>query len=278
MVTFQVFNANQFGKARSNFLDLMARCPGPFTELKVLEVADEANVLPISILLRSDGSQPPSFTLQPGDIGTYADDHRPGGFQWYPIKSQIVADQDSSEWEVRVQVVTHVTSEYYFPVAIIGADGWYTLKLPHDYSYVSWYSSLHEPIDWKSLVARWAGIVNKTQLESLCLCHAASTLIQVNQRGSLPDNNNFYFHRCPTARSDPQAFWGYFSSNIDPTAREDNLENKGWIFEYDLRAVVYKFVDGWGYKYKQLLKQSIKSMPGSFPGVETEDSSDGEDE
>ncbi|KAG8689102.1 hypothetical protein FRC08_011120 [Ceratobasidium sp. 394] len=134
--------------------------------------------------------------------------------------------------------------------------------------------------------------------------------IRVEERGSSLNNNKIYFHRCPSARctrgtwgvswvtrrlllltstsytsplprlhrSNLQAYWGYISSNIDPTAQEDNLENKGWRLHYTLEIRIHRFVDDWGYKYKQLLKRSIKSIPGSFPGVETEDSSDGEDD
>ncbi|KAG8699877.1 hypothetical protein FRC08_005059 [Ceratobasidium sp. 394] len=52
-------------------------------------------------------------------------------------------------------------------------------------------------------------------------------IVGVERRGSLPDNDKFYFHRCLSARSDSPAFRGYFSSNIDPVAREGNLENQG---------------------------------------------------
>lgn len=29
-----------------------------------------------------------------------------------------------------------------------------------------------------------------------------------------------------------------------------------------------RLADDWGYRYTQLLENSIKSMPGSFPGIE----------
>ncbi|KAG8728135.1 hypothetical protein FRC12_021986, partial [Ceratobasidium sp. 428] len=87
----------------------------------------------------------------------------------------------------------------------------------------------------------------------------------VERETNLPDRDHVYYHRCPAARSDPRRFWGYLSTNKDPRAWNDNLENMGWELRYEVRMSMWKMVDYWDYKYRKLLAESLRSMPGSFP-------------
>ncbi|KAG8699878.1 hypothetical protein FRC08_005060 [Ceratobasidium sp. 394] len=173
-VAFQALGAFQPSNERSRFLDLMAECPGPFTELKVLELADKANLLPISTCMESSRSQPPVFTLQPGDVGTYAKDYRSRDFTWFPTDSHTANDQNPTGlqrllvWRCNQQ--RNLRS--HLPNVIIGADGWHTYELHHDFE-ATFYKSespSKKPMGWKSLVHHWARRGNKIQLGSLGLC------------------------------------------------------------------------------------------------------------
>ncbi|KAG9080373.1 hypothetical protein FRC06_006664, partial [Ceratobasidium sp. 370] len=282
LLTLQLFEYNPDSK----FPDLMAQCRDRLTELKVLELADAANVLPMRSRVKLwTGIQPPPFTLQAGDVGKYAKELQSNNLQWSTVdRSQIATGQFLMLSPLPSRCGGDEAGKVWAS-AKIEANTWRTLELHHGFEGTMSKSFLErwpeKPLDWKSLVAHWTRLVNGLPggagLESVCLCREAHMQVLVKQHGSLPDNNKVYFHRRLPFNSDPQDFWGFFSSNIDPTAREDDLNNKGWAFSYDLSVDVYRVVDGWRYKHKQLLKQRVKPIPGSFPGIEAEDSSNEED-
>ncbi|KAG9087118.1 hypothetical protein FRC07_012905, partial [Ceratobasidium sp. 392] len=69
-----------------------------------------------------------------------------------------------------------------------------------------------------------------------------------------------------TIRMDDQ---GYFGTNKIPNVRADNLKYQGWEFMYELRINYYRIADDWGQMYRKLLKESMDSMPGSFPAEDS---------
>ncbi|KAG8707376.1 hypothetical protein FRC09_001862, partial [Ceratobasidium sp. 395] len=100
----------------------------------------------------------------------------------------------------------------------------------------------------------------------------------ITRSKTLPGSGKLYYHRRPSARSDPASFWGYLSTNPDPLALEDNVQSKGWALEYELLLDVHRITDDWGYRYRQLLDKSMRSMPGSFPLTEDAQGDEGFDE
>ncbi|KAG8721210.1 hypothetical protein FRC09_008260 [Ceratobasidium sp. 395] len=233
--------------------------------LTLYRTLHEMQVPPLST---SDGwarcTSPPPFTDLPGQVGVYQESW-PG--EWLSLCSDIsITDlptlyfsEDGGSERV---IVTPL---------IVEPDGWLTYELPSGFvSIVSWESRLpFNPVVWQDIVEQWTRrpgpLSEQVELESISLCYYVDFWIDVKRETDLLDHDHVYYHRCPVACTDPRSFWGYLSTNKDPQAWNDNLENMGWKLRYGVEMHMWKLVDDWGYKYRKLLAESLRSMPGSFP-------------
>ncbi|KAG8707822.1 hypothetical protein FRC08_000268 [Ceratobasidium sp. 394] len=260
----------------SNFLDLMVQCHGPFTELKMLQLAEKAKALPMSSYTYWEATAPPPFTVCVGEVGIYSRDLMKSTFEWSTIHCH--RSVDDLEFSV-VAWRPRKCSPALDLTPVISSDGWLTYKLPRGFYQLLLQSKL--PVDdraeWASLVAHWVHkykeLPGEVQLEALSLCTRLQFRLEVN--GQL-DFEALYYHRRPTARTEPRSFWGHVSTSPDPNFRDGDLENMGFEVTYVLVLVKYDIADDWGHKYKKLLRKCVRAMPGGFPVEEMEDNSDEE--
>ncbi|KAG8789294.1 hypothetical protein FRC12_013688 [Ceratobasidium sp. 428] len=246
----------------------MVQSRGSFTLLRLYQLADRANAFPRTSYLWWLQPQPPPFTILPGEIGTYSGNYYRGDLKWATLcrhqvakKETIVGSWDLNRWQIFRPSTPTITA------------GWLTYEFPPDITSLSWMSSIPQvaSLEWKDLVAHWAREYRtrprEVELESLSLCVKVHFSVNVVQRNSSVDYDKIYYHRHPSARSDPISYWGYLSTNNDPEAQCDNLERQGWEFEYHLSCDKLDIADDWGYKYRKLLGESLSGIPGSFPGL-----------
>ncbi|KAG8723452.1 hypothetical protein FRC09_003298 [Ceratobasidium sp. 395] len=205
----------------------------------------EMQVEPLETNERWEGTSLPPFTLLVGQVGV--------------IQKSLSGNWLSLCPSPTLTVTKDVKPEFIdLTASIARVNGWLT------------------PVVWQDVVKQWTRrptpLTEQVELESISLCRWICSIIYVERKIDLSDHNRVYYHRCPAARSDPRSFWGYFSTSKDPQAWSNNLENKGWKLRYRINTYMWKIVDDWGYKYRKLLAEGLRSMPGSFPteAVETD--------
>ncbi|KAG8771416.1 hypothetical protein FRC12_003633 [Ceratobasidium sp. 428] len=278
-------------KPRTKFLEDLSNRKSCFSELQVLQLADEAGVLPYRTNLRwSNGDGLPPFTVLPNELGAYCKRSADDGLaisEWMLLDQTLVGHNHSTE---------HISGTCNWvsgtrplePTATTGEDGWYTYE--QSFSNLGGHGPgltlqhyQHTPLssfDWKTTVDKWAPKIKSShraiRIDSLALCRRIFFTVSITRSKTLPDSGKLYYHRRPSARSDPASFWGYLSTNPDPLALEDNVRSKGWVLEYELLLDVHRITDDWGYRYRQRLDKSLRSMPGSFPLTEDAQGDEGD--
>ncbi|KAG8681554.1 hypothetical protein FRC08_015558 [Ceratobasidium sp. 394] len=111
--------------------------------------------------------------------------------------------------------------------------------------------------------------------EDVSYCLDVYYQVSVRLTGAIPEP--LYFHRNLSC-SDPRGFWGFLSTSADPCSDVARLKGMEQMIEYHTWAITVCLTDMWDYKYKQMMKLSLASIPSSYPGLYVEDeSADDED-
>ncbi|KAG9122918.1 hypothetical protein FRC07_000503 [Ceratobasidium sp. 392] len=217
-------------------------------------------------------TKPPPFSIVPGKVGIY---------QAAPNQEWSTLQPNNHGWNGKPTPTIYAVSREgptLLTAEILRFDNWLTYKLPPKFEVVALYfeDSPVDPVEWQDFVAHWAHarklLPGGGMLESTSRCSEVTFQHRLKKPPGWCDNDQIYYHRCPTTGSDPRNFWGYFSTNKNPDARTDDLENQGWELKYGLYVSYHRIADDWGYMYRKLLKESLDTMPGSFPTDDPGDS------
>ncbi|QRV98454.1 hypothetical protein RhiJN_26473 [Ceratobasidium sp. AG-Ba] len=246
-------------KLLSNFLTELAPITSGITELRVLKLAETTKAPPRSLgHAQYKAASTPSFTIWPGDVGTWTHVSKYDTLysvnqhaQWvvHPHGPNLEYMSRQNKWETKSMSICH---------------GFAAIVPPRS-------NDLYQQWDWERRAKFWRSYVSGSSnqdIQDLCTCTTVGYLISVEEYGVGANNRFVYYHRRPFARSNPRDFWGYMSLSSDPENRNSDLERNGWVLKHSI------LVDDWGYRYRRLLRDSMAAVPGSFTSIEQDEGLD----
>ncbi|KAG9074325.1 hypothetical protein FS749_014133 [Ceratobasidium sp. UAMH 11750] len=282
------------------FLGLVSKLSPRFTDLDVMAAARTADVVPKGRIVESQSGQPPGFTAATLEIGTYTA-HR--GFKrletvldkprvhhvcieevsdsWIMEEATILRQYDIFEYIV-AQTTDHTS---YTPKLLTTTTGWRSYELRRGTCKIRWHRmSMQGPVKaWQQLRQHATRLVRAFGCRDRALavvlgvifsCKIMCNKVKCGLSGNYdhrvdstcPGNSwdTLYYHRNPTTRDDPRAFWGFYSTSPDPRTPCPVFHAQGQPMKYKLILSFLRMSDGYDYRYESMVRDGLQSMPGSF--------------
>ncbi|KAG9103454.1 hypothetical protein FRC06_010651 [Ceratobasidium sp. 370] len=256
------------------FLDSLAALDWKtFTPLEVARLAAACEMAPAESLHALDGYSGSMFPFFLNDRGIeYGGDCDSLGIQWDPAEGQCAPTIMMHRADGNGNSITKMPR-------VNAAEGaqWVSVPLVNSqWNGVYWGYLDRNPIFYKQASqARMALRKRGLKPNDVSYCHRMAYQLIFESTGGVSES--LYLHRNLSSWSDPHGFWDFLSTSADPRSDTARLKRKDQVVDYTIIAKIIRLTDMWDYKYKQMMKLSLASVPGSYPSSRAEDSTDNED-
>ncbi|KAF8601168.1 hypothetical protein BDV93DRAFT_545984 [Ceratobasidium sp. AG-I] len=268
-VALQVYNNNGWLKEpERKFCELISALPS-LTKLEVMDAANYAGVMPPPKFSIWCSDVVPPFTLTPFDLGFNSkSDKQPN--EWTTLGS----NPDLSRELGSLHAIG--TSRNYR--LIPRSDNWQSYEMDSGCTGINWYMGVQEmdSTQWQDFkrCAQSYAETNDIDPGLLSTVFNMSFSIGTKYQSEIPKrplvvttDRCIYFHRNPSLRNDPFRFWGFISSNSDPTAPSPLSSSFNGLLTYTVHYRFLTFYDDYGYQREKMIADGLDAMPGCYPAI-----------